>query len=279
MRALTALLLAAAATPAQAAPCALPDLIDTSPPDEATGIPVDAVLSAHYASIADYLGEEVIFEDKDAGQMRALTGVFDSTQGLLTIRPPEPLAPGAHYVVRWPALRGVTSSALGTSKDVRFTAGQGPDQSAPRFAGLSSLRWDVRREHSDCTDSIEERYRFTLAAGESEDDGGRASLSLVVFQTAGPGITSPRPILTRAMPAAGETVTVELPIDDGVGHVCFAAVARDLADRTSGGGDHEVCVDTVRPPFFLGCSYGRGSGGGGVLAVAALLLLRRRARR
>jgi hypothetical protein len=113
----------------------------------------------------------------------------------------------------------------------------------------------------------------------------------VVFQTAGPTIgagAEPRPLLARALPAAGGRVRVELPPAEAVGRICFAALVRDLVGRTSGGGEREICVATVAPPFFVGCAFasGRGHGrgesaalilvGAGVLAAG---LLRRRARR
>ena len=60
--AVVALALGAAAAPtvARAASCGKPDLVDMVPPDMATGVPLNARLGAHYATSADYLGEDVV---------------------------------------------------------------------------------------------------------------------------------------------------------------------------------------------------------------------------
>jgi hypothetical protein len=265
---------------AGAAPCGSPDILDTLPASGAEGIPTDAALTAHYAASAEYLGEEVVLVED--GVERPLPATFDATEGLLIARPPESLRPGGSYAVRWPGLRSVNAAGRGLSKEVRFTTGAGPDGETPRFEGLTAAAWDHQRKTNDCTDEIEARYRFDLTIGEASDDAGRGALLLVVFQTAGPEIgAAPRPVLARALPAAGESVRIELPVRESVGRICFAAVVRDLAGKASGGGDREVCVETVEPPFFNGCSLaqGRGSGGAGVGLLLALAALAGRPRR
>src|SRR6185436_5466673 len=56
------LALGAAAAPsvARAASCGKPDLVDMVPPDLATGVPLNARLGAHYATAAEYQGEDVV---------------------------------------------------------------------------------------------------------------------------------------------------------------------------------------------------------------------------
>jgi hypothetical protein len=221
------------------------------------------------------------------GVVQELAGSFDANQNLLTARPPAPLTPGAHYQVGWPALKRVSTGARGLGGQARFTAGAGPDREPPRFEGLTDVSWDQRRLTNECTGSLESRYAFDLSLGAADDDGGRGSLVLQVFQTVGPRLgAGPRPVLSRAMPAAGERARVELPVEESVGRVCFAAVARDLRDDTAGG-DREVCTETIAPPFFYGCALlparrpasSSAAGALPVLALAAALVRRRRRRR
>ena len=184
---------------------------------------------------------ESILFGKDGEEAVALTGVFNANEGLVEVTPPAPLEPGERYSVEWPALRGIATATLGRGAKVRFTAG----------------------------------------SDEARDDGGRDSLALVVFQTAGPGITATSaatPVLTRALPDDNH-VALRLLVDEAVGRVCFAAIVRDLGGRVSASGNVEACTKTVAPPFFRGCSVqGARSGGGSSgtwLAAIALLLLRR----
>jgi len=256
---------------AHAAPCGVPDLADMVPPDGATGVPLNATLGAHYMASADYLGEDVVLVHPD-GREQVLDAHFDPTEVLLSVTPTEPLIAGGAYVVRWPSLRGLNAATPGYGDDAHFTAGIADDAASPTFTGVTGLRWDLEREHNDCTDELEERYVFDVALGDAADDGGRDGLTLLLFQTSGSGAMGMTvPVATRAMPPAGATAQVKLPTGDSVGHVCFAALVRDTTNRVSQSGAAEACVDTVAPPFFRGCSVGpRSSSQGAATALAFL---------
>lgn len=246
-----------------ATPCGRPDLIDMVPADGASRVPLDARLSAHYAASAEHLGEPVrVVRIPASGppEEQTLPAEFDSSEGLLFVDPPTALAPESEYVVEWPALRGLNAAAPGAGGEARFSTGLAPDATAPTFGGIDRIRWDVERTHSDCDDAIEERMLFDLELGAADDDGGAGSLSLLVFQTAGPNLgAASRPVLGRAFPADGRT-QVRLIVGDAVGRVCFAALARDATGKTSQTGDRETCVETTAPPFFDGCEIGRARG-------------------
>jgi len=268
-------LLLAGARPAGAAPCNAPELVATFPPEGATGVTTDATLFAAYASSADYLGEEVLLIP-DGGDPRPVSATYDRAEALLSIKPPEGLTPGLGYSVRWPGLRGVDTATPGLGREIRFTAGAGPDAQAPRFDGLGAIVWDLERERNTCTDALEDRFVFDLQLGAADDDGGRASLALMVFQTAGPQVQGPVQVLNRPMPAG--PVRIGLPISAAVGHVCFSAQAPDLTGKVSASAQKEVCVETTAPPFFHGCAAG-GRGGAGWPLVALALVWRCRRRR
>ena len=266
---------------AQAAPCGKPDLLDALPPDGADGVPTDATPSAIYAHTADYLGEDVPLEDSTGTQVPAKVS-FDSAEGILTLTPDAPLAAGKAYTAHWPQLRGIATASKGRGRDVTFTVGSGPDGAAPSFDGVTGVHWDVQRKRDDCTDSIEERFVFDLDLAPADDDSGRDALALVVFQTSGPGLDAPAPVDVRAMPSKN-TVRVIRTVDEATGHVCFAALVRDLTGKTLASANRTVCVDTIKPPFFYGCRVagGRRAGGSGWLALALgafALGWRRRAR-
>jgi hypothetical protein len=246
------------ASVATADPCVRPDLLETLPPDGATGVPTNARLAAHYAATAEYLGEPVPLEHVGVGVVPA-PATFDASEGLLTIEPADPLVPGDSYKVTWPALRGLTTAALGKGADVTFTAGTTEDAIAPEFGGIHALSWDVERPKDDCSDSPQDRYRFDLSIGDATDDAPRNLLTLVVFQTAGPSLQggSPEEVLVERLPEPGEEVQVRRSIDAAVGHVCFAALVRDSLGRVSNSTGAEACTTTVRPPFFYGCALAR----------------------
>jgi hypothetical protein len=282
--------LALVPAPARAGPCGQPYLVDTVPPDGAGGVPVNAALSARYESTARHQGEVVMLGRKGE-PASPVAATFDSTEHTLTVIPPAAFEPGTSYVVRWPDLLGGAAAGAQGERAVTFTTGRVADAEAPTFEGLAGIRWDVERRRSDCTDSLLERYVFDLDLGAVADDGGRESLTLIVLHTEGPLVKGARvPVLTRTIPARGTSARVSLIRDEGVGHVCFAAIARDLTGQVSGGGEREVCVDTIAPPFFRGgCSFaGLGRAGGsppgdvGVWAAIGWLLASlvfRRARR
>jgi hypothetical protein len=272
---------------ARATTCGRPDLLDAVPPDKATGVPPNGSLFAHYDASAEYLFETVTLETgggaPDAVPADAVH--WDPTQGLLRFTPPAALASG-DYTLVWPPLRGLNAAAPGLGATVHFTVGTVADVDPPAFDGLTRVTWDLEREKNDCTDSLENRLVFTLALAPADDDGGRAGLTLVVFQSSGSGVDGGAvPVLTTAMPATGKSVEVKLPVADATGHVCFEAIARDLTNRSSGGGSHEVCVETTAPPFFRGCAVaagparGGGAGALGFLSLVGLVASARRSRR
>jgi hypothetical protein len=267
------------ATGARASPCSPPDLLETMPQGGASGVPTNARPAARYAPSAEYLGEAIVFEHDGVGP-EPTTASFNANEGLLTLAPDAPLVPNDHYRITWPALRGLTTAMLGKGGEVQFTAGGIEDGEAPKFAGLGSIAWDIERENDDCTDSPQDRFRFDFVLGDASDDGPRDMLTLVVFQTSGPGAQgSPKPVLIQRMPERGEEAHVRRPIDETVGEVCFAALVRDSLGRTSDSSDRQVCVKTVRPPFFYGCAVSsrRGSSGGMWLVLAGLGAVRARA--
>jgi hypothetical protein len=263
---------------ARADSCTSPDLIETMPPDQAQDVPTNAMLFARYASIAQYQGESVQLEHVGV-DMQSVPATFDETEGMLSITPSAPLVPAGAYVVHWPALRGLNTATLGTASDQHFSAGVAPDVAKPTFDGIAGVTWDVTRERDSCTGSIDERYVFDLALGAAADDGGRDSLTLLVFQTQGPkvDVNTPARVLVRRIPPAGETVRVTSTVDRAIGHVCFAAIVRDLTLKVSTT-SAERCVDTVTPPFFYGCAVApaRGVGRGGLLLLFVVPLARGR---
>jgi len=282
-----ALVLLVVAPSARAAMCGRPELLDAVPPDGASDVPPNASLFAHYSPETEYGNEDVVLTPPGGGDEAfaandpAQAVKWDGTEGLLTFTPPAPLAPGAYAIV-WPSLRGLNTASPSLPATVHFTVGTVDDTAPPDFAGLTGVTWDLERQNNDCTNSLENRLVFTLSLAPADDDGGRANLTLVVFQSSGSGVDGgPVPVSTMAMPAAGKTVTVKLSVGEATGHVCFAAIARDLTGKVSQSGSQTVCVDTTAPPFFRGCAIGA-DGGSGAAAVAfgmlALALARRRTR-
>jgi len=254
-----------------AAPCGRPDLIETIPQDGATGVPTNAQLSAHYASSAEYVQEEVPFEHVGVGPEMA-TVHFDSNEGILTLQSAAPLMPMESYRIKWPALRGISTAILGKSADVTFTAGPSQDTAAPSFKGVTSVDWDVERSNDDCTGSAEDRFLFDIGLSAASDDAKNDLLTLVVFQTAGSDVLSgsPQPVLVQRFPESGSTAQVRRSIDSAKGKVCFAALVRDSVGQISSSAEHEVCTKTVKPPFFYGCTIGGQQGSPRGLLFSAL---------
>jgi hypothetical protein len=279
---------------ANADSCTSPDLLETIPADKATGVPTNATLFAHYEANAQYQNEPVTMDQIHLGQAvfagMSVPAQFDSTEGMLQVTPPDPLTPGDQYVIHWPALRGIDTATLGGTMDQHFTAGPSADMAPPSFGGISGVTWDVSRESDSCTGHIEDRYVFKLGLGAASDDGGRDLLTLLVFETDGPGVEagSPSPVLVQRIPPDGQGATVTSTVQ--VGHICFAAIVRDLTMKVSTSGA-PVCVDTVAPPFFYSCQTaiaasgthraGRNAGGGLLagLSLVSAVALRRVSRR
>lgn len=268
---------------AHAAPCGRADIDVTFPPNEATGVPGNAMLSAHYAAPADYRDEAVTLTDPDGNEVPT-TGSYDEADGLLRATPDQPLAAGTHKVV-WPGLRGVNGASSGPDVTVTFDVGPSTDAAPPSFAGLVSADWDLARDRDPCTDRLDDRFVFKLQVGTASDDGGAALLSMLVFQTKdplNPEQVEPSRVAVRAYPGDHATLEVRRPANKA-GQTCFAAIAQDLVGSVSGGGEREVCVKTKKPPFFDGCSVRAGAGadaaaGGWLAFVAALLAWSRRGR-
>ncbi len=213
------------------------------------------------------------------GVENGFTAAFDSTEGLLSVMPPEPLEAGASYELRWPAIRGLNAAAPGNGGTAHFTVGSGPDEQPPTFGGVTGIAWDVERLNNECTDAIEERMVFDIDLGVADDDGGRGQLTLLLYQTAGPQLGDASvPVLAEALPAAGTPAHVALPTDRAVGHVCFAALVRNLTGKVSDSGSQEVCAEVTTPPFFRGCSIagGRPTGAGTLPWLLALVVVHRR---
>jgi hypothetical protein len=275
----TALLIALVAAPARSEDCARPDVVDTVPVDGARNVPTNAGLVARYAINAEYLDEPVLFGE--AGRdPEPFTASYEESELLLTFKPPAGLTEGVEYEIVWPSLRGLNTANKGRSRKLRFFAGNAADTEPPSFDGLLAVNWDLEREQDDCTDNIEERFFFDLDLGAATDDGGRDSLSLVVFQTRGPYVdpNAPVPVHVGHFPAPGERARVYATIERTTGDVCFAALARDSTRQTSSGGQ-EHCARTVEPPFFEGCSVGRHGSWWPILLVLSAALLRGKRRR
>jgi hypothetical protein len=275
----TALLLLASA--ARAEPCGRPDVDATFPPHDASGVPQNAILAAHYTAPADYGGEAVTLT-RNGTEDVLVDAAYDAAESMLRAVPVAPLVAGEYHIL-WPALRGVaTGVGLGTGSS--FAVGAAIDSAPPHFDGLRAATWDFSRETDPCTDSLEDRYTYELSLGELGDDQATALLSVVVFETKGPGRApgaAPTELAVVPLPSGGGSIHITRPSNQA-GNVCFAAVLRDLALNVSGGGDEEACVATVEPPFFEGCSLalrGRSapaSGAAWVIAGLALALRRRR---
>lgn len=264
--------------PARAQSCGVPDVDSTYPPNGAPVVPPNATLSAHYSVPAEYDGEPVTLVSS-TGATPPTSVAYDQAEVLLRAVPLEPL-PAGSYTVTFPALRGA-SSGVGLGRAVTFTVAGPPDEAPPTFAGLRSVTWDLSTETDPCTDTLEDRIYFDFELGAATDDAATSLLAVIVFETEHPGssaATPPQEIGIHPLPANGK-LRVFRPASSA-GKRCFAAVTRDLVGFVSGGGNAEVCEETIEPPWFEGCSVSRarGANAAGWLFVLALLALGRRAR-
>jgi hypothetical protein len=244
---------------AQATPCGRADIDVTFPPHQATGVPQNAVLSAHYAAPALYQDEPVALTDSGGNDV-AVTAAYDDADALLRATPDAPLVAGTYQAV-WPGLRGVSGASASPDVKVSFDVGTATDMAPPTFSGLVSATWDLARDKDPCLGRIDDRFVFELEVGTASDDSGAALLSMLVFQTKdplAPDQTEPSRIAVQAFPGDHAKLEVRRPAREA-GQTCFAAIAQDLVGSVSGGGDHEVCVTTKKPPFFDGCSFRAGT--------------------
>lgn len=279
--ALAACALLAGASSVQAAPCGRPDVDYTFPPNDATSVPPNALLSAHYAAPALYDDEQVSLVDA-AGTELAVSVAYDGADAMLRVTPAVPLDPGYHELV-WPGLRGLSGAGVGRGKTTSFFVQNAVDQAPPTFQGLTGIDWDLSRDRDPCLDKLEDRFKFELSLGAASDDSGVELLAVQIFETREPGSDSDEPtrVALRAFPEQGK-LEVRRAADNS-GKTCFAAVLQDLLGNVSGGGEKEVCIKTKKPPFFDGCSVASAAGSSPSRAglfwlLAALMLLRRGAR-
>jgi hypothetical protein len=262
------------------------------PPNDAEGVPTNALPSARYRSTAEYIDEQVLF-GREGEAMVPVEPVFEAATGTLTIVPPEPLESDTEYVIEWPALRGIGNASQGNKATVRFVTAEGPDRQAPVFTGATSVDWIPTRELDECTDRHEDRFEFTLELGSAQDDSGDGLLEVVVFQTKGPRLgEADGAQQVHVEPYRGSSVTFTRTLDDAEGDVCFAAIVRDPTGQISASGAREACTRTKLPPVFQGCSLseahgfvgpaGDGASGTAWLSAAALgagaLIMRSRKR-
>jgi MYXO-CTERM domain-containing protein len=249
---------------AAAESCGKPDLLATFPGDGATLVPMDASISAVYAETADYLGEPVTLTE--GLESRSVDAHFDPSERRLILAQ-QTLTPGTAYAVDWPALRGLSSAGHGVGKRITFTTGQINDSGPPSFGAITSVDWDVVHTRDACTDELEPRFRFSFHLGAADDAGPTKSLSLMLFQASGQAAKDgPVQLTQRAFPENQQT-TLDLPIKDASGRLCFAAVVRDLVGNLSATGSQQRCLQTTAPPFFYGCSLGRAPAPTSLLAL------------
>ena len=191
---------------ARADSCAHPNLLETLPKEGARAVPPNAKLSARYAQSAEY-GEAISLEHVGLGD-ETFSQSFDPSEGILSVEPHAPLLAGDAYIVRWPALRGISSASRGEGgHHLHFTAGSEADLNPPTFDGVRTLSWDVDRAADICTDAKDDRYVFELGLDDAKDDGGKDLLTVIVFQTAGPHTDqtgAPNPVLVSDSPKEAE---------------------------------------------------------------------------
>jgi hypothetical protein len=237
-----------------AAPCGRPDVDATFPRTDATRVPPNAQLSAHYASPALYDDEPVNLLDANGAEV-AISVVWDEADSMLRARPSSELSAG-YYELAWPGLRSLTGAGVGRGRTISFFVSSELDSAPPVFRGLSEIDWDLSRDRDPCLDRLADRFSFTLSLGEADDDAGTDLLAVQVFETQDPADdddVEPARVALRAWPDDGK-LELRRPADEA-GRTCFAAVVQDLVGNVSGGGEREVCVKTKKPPFFDGCTF------------------------
>jgi hypothetical protein len=266
---------------AAAAPCGRPDVDATFPPSDATSVPPNALLSAHYSSPALYDDELVSLVDASGTELD-VSVVYDEADAMLRATPAEPLGPGYHEL-SWPGLRSLTGAGVGRGRTTGFFVQTAADRAPPTFQGLTDIAWDLSRDRDPCLDELDDRFVFELTLGSAHDDAGVELLAVQIFETQDPASESDEParVALRAFPESGK-LEVRRATNDA-GKTCFAAVVQDLLGNVSGGGEREVCIKTKKPPFFDGCSvagvvHPGVSGAGLLLLLASFSLLRRGAR-
>ncbi|NRA35466.1 MAG: hypothetical protein HRU17_19225 [Polyangiaceae bacterium] len=244
----------AVTTPAsvRAGECGKPDLLHSAPVDGAV-VPLNASLRAYYASSAELIDEDVTIQPEGDSEAVAVAAEFSPNEGILSFEP-DFLEEGKAYTLSWPELRGFGTATRGEGRTLNFDVSGALDQDPPEFVGVSDVVWDLRRQRDPCTESDQDRYEFLISLSPADDDGGRENLTLQIFQSRGPRIRSPSSLGHLPLPASGDPAIVNLALNDAIGEVCFAAQVLDLRGQTSTSLSQEVCVTTVGPPFFYGCS-------------------------
>jgi hypothetical protein len=281
LTALPASLVLGSAVPAAAAPCGRPDVDATFPPSNASSVPPNALLSAHYSSPALYDDESVSLIDASGSELD-VSVAYDEADSLLRVMPAEPLGPGYHEVI-WPGLRSLSGAGVGRGRTTGFFVQTAVDRGPPTFQGLTDIGWDLARDRDPCLDKLDDRFVFELTLGSASDDAGVELLAVQIFETQDPASENGEParVALRAFPESSKLEVRRAA--NNAGKTCFAAVAQDLLGNVSGGGEREVCVNTKKPPFFDGCSVAgagrpRASAGELLLLLLAFSLLRRGAR-
>lgn len=274
---LCAIAICAASANARADTCRPPDIESALPLDGAKNVPLNIVPTAQYPLTAEYDGEEVLL-GTDRGALEPVPAFFSENEGILSLSLDQPFMPDTRHTIRWPGLFSVSAPIRGEGLETEFVTGDFDDVENPEFDGIRSVNYDLEREFDDCTDSNVDRFVFTVDLAPASDDGGKESLSIIILQTQGPRVDEPVPVRVAPAPA-NNRLEVRLPVDDAVGNVCFAALARDLRpDSIPTGGNARACVYVVEPPFFYGCRTARptNSQPGWALALVAVYYLRRR---
>ena len=130
---LPALLLLGTAFHATAAPCGRPDVDATFPPNNASSVPPNALLSAHYASPALYDDEVVSLIDASGTELD-VSVAYDEADAMLRATPAAPLEPGYHELI-WPGLRSLTGAGVGRGRTTGFFVQPAScfARSSPRF--------------------------------------------------------------------------------------------------------------------------------------------------
>ena len=193
------------------AQCGKPDLVDMVPPDGATGVPPNATLAAHYASVdrisgrgggAGPSGRQPTAVAGDVGRHRA-AAVGDADVGA-DRRTASTRSAGRRCAGSTPPRPGWV--ARRASRPERRSTPRRPRSRAwPACRGTSSART------TSASTSSSNASCSTSSSAPRSDDGGTSGLTLMLFQTKGPQVMGmPTPIPARAWPQSGTRAQVRL---------------------------------------------------------------------